>query len=131
MEKFLNAITTLKIPTLTLVGIFFITGYELLKGSDFISSSGIGGAILLCIGVVLSLILFIDYRYKEQSEHIITQQSKAIDNLGRALKNTSDTHSKIEKSTQAEIQSQSMKGKIGREGGLQYSIEESSETLTK
>ena len=129
MDKFLQIVTGLKIPTLALVGIFFYTGYELLKGADFISPSGISGAILLCVGVILSLILFIDYRYKEQSEHIITQQSKAIDNLGRALKNTSDTHTKIEKSTQAEIGNG--KGKIGGEGGQQYSIEESPETLTK
>lgn len=129
MEKFSEIVNTLKIPTLSLVGVFFYTGYSLIKGSVFISTSGISGAILLCAGFILSLILFIDYRYKEQSEHIIKQQGKAIDNLGRALKNTSDTHTKIEKNTQAEFASEDRK--IGKEGGRQYSLESNSETSTQ
>lgn len=128
MENFSQIVTTLKIPTLTLVGMFFYVGYELLKGSEFVSPEGIGGAIFLVVGVIMSLILFIDYRYKEQSEHIMNQQGKAIDNLGRALKNTSDTHRDLEKSTQDAIKSE--RGKIGREGGRQYSREGSDETLT-
>jgi hypothetical protein len=129
MEKFLEVINTLKIPTLTLIGIIFYTGYELIKGSVFISMPGISGAIFLCVGIILGIIIFIDYRYKEQSEHIIRQQGKAIDNLSKALKNTSDTHSKIEKNTQAELTNH--EGKIGKEGGNQYSLEKSSETLNQ
>lgn len=129
MDGFLKIITTLRIPTLALVGIFFYTGYSLIKDSVFISASGISGGILLCGGFILSIILFVDYRYKEQNEHIVEQQSKAIDNLGRALKNTSDTHSKIEKNTQAELSSAG--NKIGKDGGKQYSIEGNSETSTK
>ncbi len=129
MDKFLEIVNTLKIPTLTLIGIFFYTGYSLIKDSIFISASGISGGILLCAGFILALIIFIDYRYKEQSEHIIKQQGKAIDNLGRALKNTSDTHTKIEKNTQSDLTNG--KGKIGKEGGKQYSLESEHETLAE
>ena len=111
---------------LCLVGIFFYTGYSLIKDSVFISTSGISGSLLLCIGFILSMILFIDYRYKEQSEHIIKQQGKAIDNLGKSLKNTSETHSRIEKTIQAEFSSS--ENKIGKDGGKQYSLESNSET---
>lgn len=128
MEKFNEIVNTLKIPTLSLIGIFFYTGYSLIKGSEFLSSSGISGSILLCIGLVLSLVIFIDYRYKEQSEHIVKQQGKAIDNLSKALKNTSDTHNVIEKNTRSEF---SGDRKIGKDGGKQYSYEDETETLAK
>lgn len=127
MEKFFEIVNILKIPTLGLMGIFLYTGFSLVKDSNFNSLSGISGSILLCVSFIFGLILFIDYRYKEQSEHIIKEQSKAIDNLSRALKNTSDTHSKIEKNTQANIDG----NLIGKEGGKQYSIEDESETFTR
>jgi len=130
MDKILEIINTLKIPTLALVGIVFYTGVSLIKDeSELVSLSGVSGAVLLILGFILSMILFIDYRYKEQSEHIIKQQSKAIDNLSKALKNTSDTHSKIEKHTQSQFPSG--EDKIGRKGGKQYSIETNIKTLNQ
>lgn len=126
MDKILEVISALKIPTLALIGIIFYTGYSLIIGSTFISPAGISGAILLCAGFVLSLIIFVDYRYKEQSEHIIKQQEKAIDNLSKALKNTSETHSKIEKSTRDTLSNPGEK--IGKKGKREYSVQGSEET---
>jgi hypothetical protein len=123
VEKVIELITTLKIPTLAFLGIIFLTAFFLIKDSDLYSLSGMAGALLLCVGCVLGIIFFIDYRYKEQSEHMIEQQGKVITNLSKTLKNTSDTHIKFEKQTQATISSA---GKTGK-----YYIENNSETLTK
>ncbi len=130
MDKFLEIITTLKIPTLALIGMIFYTGYSLISNSVFISPSGIGGAVLLCVGIILSLIIFVDYRYKEQSEHIIKQQGRAIDNLSKALKSTSETHSKFEKNAQETLNSPEAT-KIGKKSRREYSIEGADQTLTQ
>lgn len=126
--KIIEAIIALKIPTLALIGVFFFVGFELIKGSSFSSPECIAGAVLLCFGAILGIIMFVDYRYKEQSDHIMNQQSKAIDTLSKALKNTSNTHSKIEKDIQSGIGNP--KEIIGKEGGRQYSVGEETETLT-
>jgi len=130
MEKFFNLFANSKIPTLLVIALFFYFGGSLIKTPIFLSPEGIAGSILLCVGVVLGSISFGDYRYKEQNEHVITQQAKAIDNLGRALKSTSETHSKFEKNTQETLGS-GTRDTIGREGEKQYTMGGNLETHTK
>jgi hypothetical protein len=74
------------------------------------------------------MFVFMDYRYKEQNDHIVSQQGKAIDNLSKALKNTSETHTKMEKLTQSAISYDA--DKIGKEGTKQYSMQNKPETST-
>jgi len=126
---FKEIVTTLKIPTLSLIRALFYFGCDLTKSApNLISQAGISGAIILCIAAILSMMIFIDYRYKEQNDHIVSQQGKAIDNLSKALKNTSETHSKIERATQSALVQES--DKIGKEGSKQYSIQNKQETPT-
>jgi hypothetical protein len=129
MEKFFNLFANSKIPTLLVIALFFYSGVSLIQNPIFLSPGGISGSILLCIGTVLGFIFFVDYRYKEQSEHVITQQAKAIDALGKALKSTSETHSKFEKNTQETLGS-GTRNTIGREGEKQYTVGGSPETHT-
>lgn len=128
-KEITEIINDLKIPTLSLIGLFFYIGSSLIKESEFVSFSGVSGVILLGVGIILGIIIFVDYRYKEQSEHIIDQQHKAIDNLSKLLKTTSETHSKIEKNAQTSIETETEK--IGTKNKLEYSVEKNEETSTK
>lgn len=128
-KEITEIINDLKIPTLSLIGLFFYTGSSLIEGSDLVSFSGVSGVVLLGVGIILGIIIFVDYRYKEQSEHIIGQQHKAINNLSKLLKTTSETHSKIEKNAQTFIETKTEK--IGTKNKPEYSVEKNEETSIK
>jgi len=129
LKEILECIKTLKLPSLLLIVVFFWFGGDMLKSTLIANSqAGIGGFGLLVAGAVLGIIIFVDYRYKEHSEHIMDQTDRAVDTLSRSLKITSETHSKLERFNQSTIIDDG--DKIGKEGVKQYTVQNKQETPT-
>ena len=100
MDKFLQAITALKLPSLILLGLFFWSGTQLLIDAQATNAQYYLGFALLIIAGVLGVIFLVDYRYREHTEHIMQRQERAIDNLSKALDTVRKTHDMGEKNKQ-------------------------------
>lgn len=125
MDKILQAITTQKLPSLILLGFFFWFGTQLLIDAQATSQQYYLGFALVVIGGVFGVIFFVDYRYREHTEHIMKKQEEAIDNLSKALDSVRETHDIGEKNKQ-----DTMTGVTGGEktvGGT-YTIKEDGDT---
>ena len=76
------------------------------------------------------MISFLDYRYKDSVDNAIAQLDKAIDSLGKTLKNTQKTNTLLEKSRQGTL-NETGDRKIGKPGKREYSLENQEGTLTE
>lgn len=118
-----------KIATYAILFLMFESSIRLLsKNIDWKSPTCLGGGFLLSATIILSIIFFLDYRYKEYVDNTIEQQNSAIKNLSSALTEKTKTGNAVEKFTR-----DTLKNQIGNSerGHVPYSPEKSSETLTE
>ena len=84
MDAFFEGLIKAKVPKIAILAILFWAGVALINNSsELFSLSGITGLIIILIGVLLSMISFLDYRYKDSVDNAIAQLDKAIDSLAR------------------------------------------------
>lgn len=93
MKEFFTKLVELKIPTILILALFFITGSYLVVSSTNSQSIFFTGIGILIVGVILALISFSDHRQNEQFANLIKHYETA-------LKNISETHTRIEKNAQ-------------------------------
>lgn len=113
-----KGILDLKIPTIIVVGGLFWFGGSMIKDVkvDHLTLEALFGSGMLTTGMLLSVVAFLDYRYKEQTDTMITQLQSALGTLSR-------THSAIEQSTQNMLSS----GELGK-GKQSFAIEKNNPT---
>lgn len=129
MDNFFQNLGKSKIPTLTLLGIMYYFGADMLRGSvQFVSPTGIAGSAVLLVAGVLTLISFLDYRHREQTDNAISQLDNAITSLGKAVTSAGKTTLLAEKSTQETLRAGSGQTTIGKR--RQYTVTDEAETET-
>lgn len=113
-----------KLPTLALMALFLYFGYSLIKGeANFLSPSSIAGYVILFIASLFSFSLFVEYKSREHTDHIISKYSKALDEVSK-------THTAYERKQRKEF-SQSQETFRSRGGRGEYVLqEESSDNVT-
>ena len=132
MPNFFENLGKSKIPSLMVLAILFYSGVKLLVSStEIISITGVAGSVILCIGGIMSVVAFFDYRYKEYTDSAIGQLDKAVTSLGKALKNTQNANNLLERERQGTLRSTPEEKTIGKNGRKEYSIEGEEETLTE
>lgn len=132
MDKFFENLSKSKIPSLAVLGILFYAGVKLLSStSAIVSVDGISGSIILCVGIILSVIGFFDYRYKEYTDSAMAQLDRALSSVSKALKNTQSANNLLEKDRQGTFRSNSSEKTIGKNGRREYSLEGDEETRTE
>ena len=114
----IKGILDLKIPTIIVVGGLFWFGGSMIKDVNVndLTLEALFGSGMLTTGMLLSIVAFLDYRYKEQTDTMITQLQSALGTLSR-------THSAIEQSTQNMLGS----GELGK-GKQAFAVEKDNST---
>lgn len=126
MDKYLESVAALKIPSLIALGLFFWTGKELLINSQAASSQYYLGFAILIVGAIYGSIMFIEYRYREQVDHTIRSQTQTIDNLTKALSSVRRTHDMGEKNKRETMTGLGTNGQGEREST--YTIKDGGDT---
>ena len=124
IKKILN-----KLATLTIIVVLFYFGSKLvLSNNNFRSTSFIAGGIILVVAITLSLIFFLDYRYKEYTDNTIKQLSEANNSLLKIIKAKEKTDKTAEGVTRRALDNF---GKTEEEkGSTAYSPDKEIETST-
>ena len=116
IKKILNKLATLAI----IVVLFYFGSKLILNNNDFSSTSFISGGIILVVAITLSLIFFLDYRYKEYTDNTIKQLSEANDSLLKIIKSKGKTDQALEKATKKAFdnfgKTETEKGSVGWSG---------------
>lgn len=117
-EQIIAGLVKTKTPSILLIFILFHFGAQLISSNqDLNTTPGVVGVVLIALAILLLLISFIDIRFKEHVDHTMKTQESTINNLSKALKITSKTHTRFEKNTQKDL------GVIGARD-KQYMVEE-------
>lgn len=98
VDNFLKSFAESKIPTLLLIGIIMFVGAHIITGSEGSQTIILIGLGIELVGLVLAIISFAEYRYKEHVDMIINHYS-------RALSNISKTHSAFENKALTDLKS--------------------------
>ena len=94
MGQIADFLIKIKFPTITIVALLLYFGQDLLRtASTFVSPDGIAGAALIFLGMLLSIVAFLDYRYKEQNESVIKNLNDGIGGLSKALRSRENSFS--------------------------------------
>lgn len=124
MDKVLQKVIELKVPSLILIAILFYFGADLIKASnDFSSISGYVGIALIFLGVYILSQSFNGYKKREEVSELIDQQSKVIKTLSESHFRSSETSAIREKTFQDSINKDTVGDKE-----KSYSVESSGHT---
>lgn len=105
MDNFWQSLKSLKVPSLTLLGLFFWFGAKLLLDGQNQSLQQHTGFTLIIIASVWGVIFLVDYRYREDTDHVVQKQKEAIDNQAKIISSFRQTNilsDKLHRGTMAE-----------------------------
>ena len=99
MNSFWQSI--IRISSLGIIVILLYFGVDLMKNTNGTSFAGSG---LIFVGITLAVISFIDWRKREDYEHLIKQQGAVIKDLGQQISESRKTDVAFQKYTRGNLE---------------------------
>lgn len=99
MKEFWQSIIRFASQGVIILLLYF--GVDLIKNTKDVSWAGSG---LIFVGITLAVISFIDWRKREDYEHLIKQQSTVIKDLGQQISESRKTDVALQKYTRGTLE---------------------------